>query len=199
MTQAKPKLKVSFEEYLTYLDRTDTRYELVNGDLAAMNPPTWRHILIARFLERALEAEIQRIGRSWLAVQGAGQRVEEDTSRLPALLVVSVEAIQPTLNQSAVLEEAAILAIEIVSESSTAADYLHKLAEYEMLGIPEYWIVDYLALGASRYIGRPKQPTISIYQLVDGEYQVSQFQGADRLVSPTFPELKLTAEQVLKA
>ena len=198
MTQAKPKLKVSFEEYLTYLDRTGTRYELVNGKLAAMNPPTWQHILIARFLERALEAEIQRIGYAWLPVQGAGQRVEEETSRLPDLLVVAVEAIQPTLNQCAVLEEAAILAIEIVSESSTADDYLHKLAEYEMLGIPEYWIVDYLALGASRYIGKPKQPTISIYQLVNGEYQISQFQGSDRLVSPTFPELELTAEQVMK-
>jgi Uma2 family endonuclease len=54
-------------------------------------------------------------------------------------------------------------------------------------------------LGATRYIARPKQPTISVYQLAEGEYQVSQFRGAERLVSPTFPALALTAEQVLRA
>ena len=78
-------------------------------------------------------------------------------------------------------------------------DYLRKLADYEMLGIPEYWIVDYLGLGATRYIGRPKQPTISVYQLVEGEYQVNQFRGAEQVISPTFPELALTAAQVFQA
>jgi Uma2 family endonuclease len=47
---------------------------------------------------------------------------------------------------------------------------LIKLAEYEKLAIPEYWIVDYLGLGGRRYIGNPKQPTICVNQLVDGEY-----------------------------
>lgn len=63
-------------------------------------------------------------------------------------------------------------------------------------GIPEYWIIDYLGLGGRRYIGNPKQPTISIYYLVDGEYQVNQFRGDDSIVSPTFPELNLTAKQI---
>jgi len=34
------------------------------------------------------------------------------------------------------------------------------------------------------------------YQLVDGEYQVKQFTEGDSIESPTFPELKLTAQQV---
>ena len=71
-----------------------------------------------------------------------------------------------------------------------------KLAEYEKLGIPEYWIVDYLGLGGRRYIGNPKQPTISVYQMVDGEYMVSQFRESDRIQSAIFPELNLTAEQI---
>jgi hypothetical protein len=65
--------------------------------------------------------------------------------------------------------------------------------------------VDYLGLGGVRFIGSPKQPTLSIAQLVDGEYQIRQFRGADdlrsvgdhRLVSPTFPGLKLTAARAL--
>lgn len=42
-------------------------------------------------------------------------------------------------------------------------------------------------------------PTISIYQLVDGEYQVTQFRGSDRIESLTFPELTLTAEQIFQS
>ena len=74
-----------------------------------------------------------------------------------------------------------------------------KVAEYERLGIPEYWIVDYAALGGRRFIGNPKQPTISIYQLIDGEYQVSLFLQGDTIISSTFPELNLTVEQVFSS
>ncbi|MFM6197667.1 MAG: Uma2 family endonuclease, partial [Dolichospermum sp.] len=49
------------------------------------------------------------------------------------------------------------------------------------------------------FIGNPKQPTISIHELIEGEYQVSQFTGSELILSSTFPELKLTAEQIFKA
>jgi Uma2 family endonuclease len=62
--------------------------------------------------------------------------------------------------------------------------------------IPEYWIVDYAALGARKFIGHPEQPTISIYYLVEGEYQVTQFRNSERIISPTFPDLNLTANQI---
>jgi Uma2 family endonuclease len=90
------------------------------------------------------------------------------------------------------------LVIEVVS-TNWRDDYMTKLSDYEALGITEYWIVDYLALGAKRYIGSPKQPTISIYSLVDDEYQVAQFQGNDPIQSSTFPELQLTATQFFAA
>jgi Uma2 family endonuclease len=93
--------------------------------------------------------------------------------------------------------EAVRLVIEVVS-TNWQDDYLIMLAEYEKLGIREYWIVDYLGLGGRRYIGNPKQPTISVYQLVDDEYSVSQFRGNDRIESLTFSELNLTAEQIFR-
>ncbi|NEO23476.1 MAG: hypothetical protein F6K53_06840 [Moorea sp. SIO4A1] len=54
-------------------------------------------------------------------------------------------------------------------------------------------------LGGRRFIGNPKQPTLSVYQLIDGEYNVNQFRGANRILSSTFPELRLNAEQVFQA
>ena len=72
------------------------------------------------------------------------------------------------------------------------------------LGIPEYWIVDYLAIGSRSFLGNPKRPTIFVYRWVRGEYQVQSFQGSDtpdgtlreRIVSPSFSELELTCAQV---
>jgi len=65
--------------------------------------------------------------------------------------------------------------------------------------IPEYWIVDYAALGAKKFIGDPKQPTISIYHLIDQEYQVTQFRNSEVIISPTFPDLSLTANQIFNS
>ncbi len=48
--------------------------------------------------------------------------------------------------------------IEVVS-SNWRYDYYLKYADYEEMGIPEYWIVDYAALGGRNFIGNPKQPT----------------------------------------
>ncbi len=106
------------------------------------------------------------------------------------------------------------LIIEVVS-TNWRDDYLDKAGDYEEIGIPEYWIiedtaldgfpslkqvsVDYLGLGGRRFIGYPKQPTISIYQLVEGEYQVSLFRKGDRIVSSIFPELNLTVQEIFAA
>jgi Uma2 family endonuclease len=90
------------------------------------------------------------------------------------------------------------LIVEVVS-TNWRDDYRYKLVDYEALGISEYWIADYLGLGGRRYIGNPKQPTFSVYQLIDGEYQVSQFRGSDRVVSPTFGQLNLSVQQIFSA
>jgi Uma2 family endonuclease len=87
---------------------------------------------------------------------------------------------------------------EVVS-SNWQNDYSRKVEDYAVLGIPEYWIADYAGLGGTRHIGKPKQPTLSICTLVNGEYDIQQLQGNQSIVSLTFPDLKLTAEQVLMA
>ena len=66
------------------------------------------------------------------------------------------------------------------------------------MGIPEYWIVDYAALGGRNFLGNPKEPTLSVYQLIEGEYQVRKFRGNDVIISPTFPYFNLTAEQIFQ-
>lgn len=75
-------------------------------------------------------------------------------------------------------------------------DYYDKLRDYEAMGIPEYWIVDYAALGGRVFIGSPKVPTIFVCELIDGEYQMTPFRGTNLIVSPTFCQFNLTAQQI---
>lgn len=76
-------------------------------------------------------------------------------------------------------------------------DYARKVEDYAALGTPEYWIADYLGLVGIQHIGKPKQLTLSISTLVDGEYEINLFRGNGAIASPTFSNLNLTAEQVL--
>ena len=87
------------------------------------------------------------------------------------------------------------LVVEVVS-TNWRDDYHDKFGDYEEMGIPEYWIVGASALVGRKFIGNPKQATIFVCELVDEEYQMTPFRGADRIVSPTFPQLNLTAQQV---
>ena len=87
------------------------------------------------------------------------------------------------------------LIVEVVS-TNWRDDYGYKLVDCEALGISEYWIADYLGLGGRRYIGNPKQPTLSVTQLIDCEYQVSQLRGNDRVLSSTFGPLNWTVQQI---
>jgi len=95
--------------------------------------------------------------------------------------------------------ESAQVVVEVVN-TNWSDDYAMKLEDYEALGIAEYWICDYLGLGGKRYIGAPKQPTFSVYQLnLAGEYQVKQFRGQQAIESLVLPELQLSLDQILDA
>jgi Uma2 family endonuclease len=95
------------------------------------------------------------------------------------------------------------LIVEVVS-TNWRDDYALKMTDYEALGIQEYWTIDYAGLGGRQFIGNPKQPTFSVYTLIDGEYEVQRFREGDpcgiceaaRIFSPAFPELNLTVDQV---
>jgi Uma2 family endonuclease len=186
MTAITIKNNFSFEEYLTYNDGTDDRYELVDGELILMNPPTGRHALIIRNITRRLEDEIFRLSLPWVALQMFGVRTAYRRSRLPDLCVMTLEQAQELKDVSAVLESGALLAIEVVSPDSVKTDYRYKRTEYAAAGISEYWIVD------------PLENKVSILQLVEGLYEDREYQGDEVLRSPLFPELAIAVTQIFQ-
>ncbi len=201
MIQATSKT-MTLDEFLDWYPDGYGRYELHNGVVVEMQP-TGTHERVTSLLTLKLGVEIERLALPYfVSRQCIVKPIDSDKSGfIPDVAVLDENALdaEPMWKKRSTITkgETVRLIIEVVS-TNWQDDYLTKLAEYEKLGIPEYWIVDYLGLGGRRYIGNPKQPTILVYQLVDGEYIFNQFRENDRIESPNFPELQLTAAQVFR-
>ncbi|MBD2360101.1 Uma2 family endonuclease [Anabaena minutissima FACHB-250] len=203
MTQAIPK-PVTFEEFVDWLpENTAVRYELHNGSIVEMAQPIGEHEEVKGFIARKVTVEFDRLNLPYIISNQAIVRpLEKDSGYFPDVLVLNqANLVNETLwkKESIVgLGTSIPLVIEVVS-TNWRDDYYLKYADYEEMAIPEYWIVDYAALGGRNFIGNPKQRTISVCNLVDGEYQISKFQDSDRIISQTFPELNLTPTQIFQA
>ncbi len=192
---------MSFAEFLDWKPEHQ-RYELHNGTPIEMQP-TGDHEEVVEFLATTLTREAGRLNLPYRFPRQALIKVpESETGYLPDVVIVDPAALsnEPLWKQSATLTQGKTIAlvVEVVS-TNWRDDYGYKLTAYEALGIPEYWIADYLGLGGIRHIGSPKQPTLSIYSLIENEYQVQQFRGGALIQSQLFPDLQLTAAQILQA
>jgi Uma2 family endonuclease len=188
--------KLTFEEYLAYDDNTDTRYELVDGDLAPMSLGTGKHGAIIRFLERQFEATIEQMGEPWIALPAgligirSPRGTRWDTARIPDVTVLPIEQWASLENKEAVIdlhEPPPLLVVEVVSESTKSADYRAKYSEYSVLDILEYWIVD------------PLDDRVTVCELNEGLYDMQVFTGDAVIQSSIFKQWRITAAQVLAA
>jgi Uma2 family endonuclease len=189
MLQVKPRFE-SFEDYLAYDDGTDKLYELFNGELIEMPPESGINVQIAVFLLLQFAAIVGH-----LRVRPHGLELEvrgEPRNRYPDLTLIREEHIQQLAKRNTLRLTMAppLLVIEIVSpgEIQRNRDYLAKRLQYQDCGIPEYWIID------------PEAKTVLILELTGKTYtEVGSFSGNDRLLSPQFPSLNLTAAQIFAA
>ncbi len=194
--------QLSFDEFLARYCG-DNRYELIDGEVFDLEP-TGLHEEVAAFITTKVCVQIDKIDLPWFVLQRGLLRPSHlnMTAFRPDVAVVDRDELSKELlwsNQSILTLGSSIKFVAEVVSSNWQNDYARKVEDYAVLGIPEYWIADYAGLGGTRHIGKPKQPTLSICTLVDGEYEIQQFRGNQTITSTIFPGLKLTAEQVLRA
>ena len=195
MTQAITPPKLTFEQYLSYDDGTDNRYELVDGELITLPPESEPNEFIASHLFLILANS----GIVWLRLIKTHTCILEvpvlkpgqPQNRYPDLVILKPEHLELTRTQLAVKASMPPpqLVVEVVSpgKANRERDYVAKREQYAARGIPEYWIVD------------PQAEVVIVLQLVAGAYvEIDRFQGSERLVSPGFLALTLMAEQVLQ-
>ena len=185
---------LTFEEYLTYDDGTDNRYELVDGELVMVPLPTADHSDVVDLLSKTFSLEIEKLGLNWIVKRDVGTYVGihpetgKERSRTPDLCVISQEQwneVKANKKAAAVLKTPPLLIVEVVSPGDKRTDYKEKESEYKKAGVREYWIIDLL------------KSKITVLSLVNGDYQKTEFTNNQLITSGIFPELSLSAQKVL--
>ncbi|BAY38223.1 hypothetical protein NIES2111_25680 [Nostoc sp. NIES-2111] len=183
--------KFTLEEYLNYDNGSDRQYELVAGELVAMPPESPINVQISLFLlvNFLKFIPVNRVSNK-AEIVVCGSRA---TTRVPDLVVLTEElakALQGATRSTITLDmPPPALVVEVVSpgKANEDRDYRYKRSEYAARGIAEYWIVD------------PQKDRVTLLTLVDGFYEESIFTGNTLIVSSIFPQLNLTAQQILTA
>jgi Uma2 family endonuclease len=193
---------ISFDEFLARYGR-DNRYELIDGEVFDLEP-IGSHEEVAALITTKLCVQIDEKDLPWFVLQRGILRPSNTgmTAFRPDVAAIDRTELTKEMlwaDQSILTLGSSIKFVAEVVSSNWQNDYSRKVEDYAVLGIPEYWIADHAGLGGTRHIGKPKQPTLSICTLVNGQYEIQQLRGSQSIVSPTFPDLKLTAEQVLMA
>ncbi|MBW4463184.1 MAG: Uma2 family endonuclease [Nodosilinea sp. WJT8-NPBG4] len=189
MVQTRPRF-YSFEEYLAYDDGTEHFYELFNGELIAVPPESGYNTSVAFFLSIQLAA---LVGHLRVRLHGLELEVRgEPKNRYPDLTVIQPEHIQLLAKRNTIrlTMPPPVLVVEVVSpgELQWERDYVAKRAQYENLGIPEYWIIN------------PQDRTVLVLaQQGQGFAPVGTFAGEQRIESVQFADLTLTAAQLFAA
>jgi Uma2 family endonuclease len=188
--QTTPTQTLTFQEYLFYKGEPDVMYELFRGRLIPMPTPTALHSSICTFLVYQLQQYVAAQNLELVAMTVVGVRTEDDSSRIPDVVVCSQhlwQQVQPRSGAGVLdFQETPVLVVEVTSDN-WREDYIRKRAEYAMIDIPEYWIID------------PKKQQVWVMSNPAGQhgYAQAEFKGEELIRSPQFPDLNLTVSRIL--
>ena len=202
MVQTNPRI-LNVDDFLALYGEDDQfeRYELIDGEVIDVEP-TGLHEQVIGFIARKLNVEIDRLSLPYVIPHRCLIRLSEQTALRPDVVVLDKTQLvhEPLWQyQPVITSGAAVKLIAEVVSTNWQNDYARKVEDYALLGVPEYWIADYLGLGGREYIGKPKQPTITLCQLSDDLYVKAQFRAGDARVSQVVAELQLQAEAIFAA
>lgn len=200
--QTELEQKLTFEQFLKIYPEYG-HYELIDGELVEIFEMafTRNHDDVGEFIDRRFYREVERLALNYVIKRAVPIRsIDQDGNergRVPDLSVIDATSWRSNRSDYKGFRDKIQLAVEVVS-TNWEDDYVDKFEEYQRLGISEYWIVDYLAIASREFLGNPKVPTVLVNLLDEnGKYQTNKFTGGDKIISQTFPELDLTAAQIL--
>ncbi|PZV06761.1 MAG: hypothetical protein DCF32_09045 [Leptolyngbya sp.] len=195
-----PTKPLTLEDFLAqYQD--NPRYELADGELIDMEP-TGPHETVSGKLATKIGIAITTAQLPWFIPRTCLIRPSTDTAtaRRPDIIVLDETVIinEPLWEKEPVitLGRSIKLVVEVVS-TNWETDYARKVEEYALIGIPEYWIVDYRGLGGIAFIGKPKQPTFTVCILNGDEYSQQQYRLGESITSSLLPNFQICLDDIL--
>lgn len=183
------KQRLTFEDWLTLPD-DGRRYELLNGELVEMPPPTANHALLVMTLSLWL-GRAQHAGYG--AVLTAPVAVILDAAirreNAPEPDVFFVRSSQEHIIRANAVEGVPDLVIAILSPSTRRNDLPGgmKWDLYERFAVPHYWLVD------------PEHRTVTQHVHTGGRYGPPELLGSsDTLAFPLAPEITLPVADLFR-
>ncbi len=139
MSNAAEKL-MSVDDFLTWAEGRDGRWELQDGRLVAMAPERAAHLEAKALAWRSLQQAIERAKAPCQALpDGATVRISSHTAFEPDALVYCGERLPP----DAIIIPSPVVVVEVLSEGTARRDHGVKLSGYfSLASVAHYLIVD---------------------------------------------------------
>lgn len=172
--------QLTFEEFERLPDAPGKR-ELLDGELIELPPPKLRHSIIQHRIAEALRAYAAERGLLIFVELGFRLGARRDQWLQPDVSVVAGEQIERA-DREGYLENAPVIAVEVISRSNTAESVERKLAKYFENGAGEVWVVYYKTRHIWRHAGLQAQAVIE----------------DDVFTSPLLPGLQMDLAEVFR-
>ena len=177
-----PNVRLTYQDYIN-LPESDTRYELIDGELYVAPSPTTAHQTILLELIAALRAFVKTSDLGRVFVAPLDVILSNEDVLQPDILFVSKnrENIITEIN----IQGAPDLVVEILSPGIADRDRTIKRARYFIHGVQEYWIVD------------PQAKTIEVLTTGQDDFETVQVYGENTSVaSPVLEGLVIQLQDI---
>jgi Uma2 family endonuclease len=180
--------RISYEEYLSLVNSSEQRYELIDGEIYLMASPGFNHQIVVneiagRFYNyfkgkpcRSLTAPLD------IKLFGFATKFEEDPNVVQPDVIVICDP--EKVNEDNKYEGIPTLVVEVLSPSTKGKDMVIKLNLYMKSGVMEYWVVDLDNRNIFQYSFSGERDILSLNFLKNGDTVKSVvFEGLEIPVS----------------
>ncbi len=134
------------------------RYEVLDGELIVMPPPSWAHQVAVQQMHLLLHPYVQEQALGWVMLSPSAVVLSERRLVQPDVFVVPRGEGAAPRDWSAITE--LLLAVEVLSPSTARRDRWQKRHMYQAFGTSEYWIIDTNARLVERWCPDDERPEV---------------------------------------
>ncbi|MEN3002656.1 MAG: Uma2 family endonuclease [Armatimonadota bacterium] len=181
--------RLTWEQFVQ-LPPSNTRQEIIDGEVYEMPAPTVRHQRTVGRLHHRIVTEIEARQKGYVILSPIDVVIQREPLRVrqPDLVFIRAERVESleALESAPRIEFAPDLVVEVLSPADELEALNSKLADYHQLGVQEVWLV-----------GLPLHQVLVLVRTEAG-WQSQSFVGDEPIRSTVIPDLTLTPNQVLK-